>query len=117
MLIFTAQSKRYFYKRDHVCQFVMEQGHVPIHPFRVFDWWLHDKVNRQIIRDQIKELIERCDEFWTFGEEVADGVLKEIKLAQSIKKPIKFFTIDYPIKEITFSQLYPEKECKEWINE
>ncbi len=82
---------------------------MPINPFRVFDWWLHDKVDRQIIRNRLKELIERCDEFWAFGQEVADGVLKEIDFAESIGKPIKFFTIHNPIKELERWELYPEK--------
>lgn len=102
-LVFTAQSKNYFYCRDVICQFVLEQNKLPINPFRVFDYFLGDRVKRDTIRRGNNQLINTCKELWVFGP-IADGVLFEIALAKINRKKIRFFTIGTvtnEIKEIT----------------
>jgi uncharacterized FAD-dependent dehydrogenase/anti-anti-sigma regulatory factor len=98
-LIFTAQSKKFFYCRDVICQFVLEREKLPINPFRVFDYFLSDKVNRDIIRRGNNQLIRSCKELWVFGP-VADGVLFEIALAKLNGKNIRFFSISTRVNEI-----------------
>lgn len=98
-LIFTAQSKAFFYCRDVICQFVFEKGYLPINPFRVFDYFLSDRVNRDIIRRGNNQLIKTCDELWVFGS-IADGVLFEIASAIDQGKKIRFFTVGTTIEEI-----------------
>jgi anti-anti-sigma regulatory factor len=99
-LIFTAQSKKYFYCRDIICQYVLEREKLPINPFRVFDYFLSDRVNRDIIRRGNNQLIQSCKELWVFGP-VADGVLFEIALAKLNGKNIRFFSISTRVDEIT----------------
>lgn len=91
-LVFTAQSKRFFYCRDAVCEYVLENGGLPVNPFRVFDYFLGDRVNRDLIRQGNNQLIRTCDELWVFGP-VADGVLFELFYAAHVGKPVRFFTI------------------------
>lgn len=98
-LIFTAQSKAYFYCRDVICQFVFEKGYLPINPFRVFDYFLGDRVKRDMIRRGNNQLIKTCDELWVFGS-IADGVLFEIASAIDQGKKIRFFTVGTTIQEI-----------------
>lgn len=98
-LIFTAQSKNYFYCRDVLCQFVLEKGKLPINPFRVFDYFLSDRVGRDIIRQGNNQLIRICEELWVFGP-IADGVLFEIALAKNQNKKIRFFSISSSVNEI-----------------
>ena len=98
-LVFTAQSKNYFYCRDVVCEYVIKQGYLPINPFRVFDYFLGDRVERDLIRRGNNQLIRTCSELWVFGN-IADGVLFEIFFAIEQKKIIRFFTIGSEIKEI-----------------
>lgn len=98
-LIFTAQSKAFFYCRDVICQFVFEKGFLPINPFRVFDYFLGDRVDRDIIRRGNNQLIKTCDELWVFGS-IADGVLFEIASAIEQGKKIRFFTVGTTIEEI-----------------
>ena len=98
-LVFTAQSKQFFYCRDVVCEFVMRQGFLPINPFRVFDYFLGDRVDRDLIRRGNNQLIRTCDELWVFGS-IADGVLFEIVSAIEQQKQIRFFTIGSEIREI-----------------
>ena len=111
-LIFTAQSKAFFYCRDVICQFVFEKGYLPINPFRVFDYFLGDRVNRDIIRRGNNQLIKTCDELWVFGS-IADGVLFEIASAIEQGKKIRFFTVGTTvneIKEISATELTFEPE-------
>lgn len=98
-LIFTAQSKKFFYSRDVVCEYVFKQGMLPINPFRIFDYFLSDRVPRDIIRQSNNQLVRACDELWVFGP-IADGVLFEVVYAINMNKPIRFFTIGTTSKEI-----------------
>lgn len=111
-MIFTAQSKVYFYCRDVICQYVLEQGKLPINPFRVFDYFLNDRVDRDLIRRGNNQLIKLCEELWVFGP-IADGVLFEIASAIEQGKKMRFFTIGTnikDIKEISTSELTFEPE-------
>jgi hypothetical protein len=112
-MIYTAQSKQYFYCRDAVCEFVFRQGSIPINPFRLFDYFLGDRVERDKIRAANAEMLSRCDQVWVFGETLADGVLMEIAQARSENKPIRYFNIDnhaYNIRELEADGLSFENE-------
>jgi hypothetical protein len=93
-LIYTAQSKQYFYCRDAVCEFVFRHDSIPVNPFRLFDYFLSDRVDRDKVRAANAEVLSRCDEVWVFGESLADGVLVEIAQAASENKPVRYFNID-----------------------
>jgi hypothetical protein len=99
-LIYTAQSKNYFYCRDTVTQYVLETGHIPLNPFRMFDYFLNDRVPRDIIRNANNAVIARADELWVFGTEIANGVMQEMLLAQKLGKPIRYHTIGSTLSEI-----------------
>jgi hypothetical protein len=92
--VYTAQSKQFFYCRDAVCEFAFEEGVIPLNPFRVFDYFLGDRVERESIREGNRRLIEISDELWVFGSELADGVILEIAIAARCSKPVRYFTID-----------------------
>lgn len=114
---FTAQSKRYFYCAPAVCAFTLDLGFVPINPFQLYDYFLGDMVERDLVRQANNNLIRISDELWVFGAEIADGVLFEIKYAMSLGKPVRYFTIDsdpeniHPISiaDLTFEQELLEK--------
>jgi hypothetical protein len=99
-VVFTAQSKVYFYCRDAVCEFAIKEGAVPLNPFRVFEYFLGDRVERMDIRSGNNELIRISDELWVFGATIADGVFAEIVLASQLAKPIRFFNIHNDAKRI-----------------
>lgn len=92
MPIYTAQSKKHFFCRDAVCAFVLQQNCLPLNPFRVFDFFLGDRVDRQLVRRGNRNLIRVSAQLWAFGP-VADGVLKEIYFAMQEGKRVRFFTI------------------------
>lgn len=111
-LAFTAQSKQYFYCRDAVCAYVMRHNYIPVNPFRVFGYFLDDRVSRDTVRNGNNELISRCDELWVFGP-IADGVLFEIAISKKIGIPIRFFSISSyvdQIKEIGLDDIVFEPE-------
>ena len=93
-LIFTAQSKKYYYCRDAVCEFVFNQGALPVNPFRLYGYFLSDRVDRDLVRQANNNLIRRCEALWVFGKTIADGVFYEIEYARKLNKPIRFFSID-----------------------
>lgn len=112
-LIYPAQSKMYFFCRDAVCQFVLENGAAPLHPFRLFDYFLGDRVDRDFIRRANNNIVMHVDEVWVFGEELADGVLAEVSLAHERGKPVKYFSIatrSAEIRELSVADLHFEPE-------
>ena len=96
---FTAQSKIYFYCRDAICEFTFNRGYLPINPFRIFDYFLSDRVERSIIRNGNNEMVSRCDELWVFGP-ISDGVLFEIARCKQLSIPIRFFNVATRANEI-----------------
>jgi hypothetical protein len=99
-VVFTAQSKQYFYCRDAICVFVLNQGCVPLNPFRAFDYFLGERTDRDLVRQANFNLVRIADELWVFGDTIANGVLAEIKYAIQQRKPIRFFTISPHAHEI-----------------
>lgn len=99
-MIFTAQSKQFFYCRDAVCEFVFKRGGVPLNPFRAFDYFLGDRVERNDVRIGNNNLIRIADELWVFGKSIADGVLFEIEYAFQLSMKVRYFTIANRASEI-----------------
>lgn len=112
-VIFTAQSKLFFFCRDAICEYLFNQGGIPLNPFRMFGYFLDDRVARDLVRQGNTNLVRRADALWVFGQEIANGVLYEIRYAQSLGKPIRFFTVDSltaNIREIAVEELAFEAE-------
>ena len=116
-LVYTAISKHFFYFKGFVSKFVIEQGKVPLNPFMIFDYFLLDTVDRNLVIEGNNNLVKRSDELWVFGP-IADGVLAEIKMAKG-KKPIRYFKIlnSKDIVEITPQEAEFEDKVKEFRDE
>ena len=80
-LVYTAFSKHLFYYRMHISQFVLGQEKVPLNPFMLFDYFLVDSIDRDVVRRANNSLVLRADEIWVFGD-ISNGVLSEILIAQ-----------------------------------
>ncbi len=95
-------SKHMFYFRRHVVKFVLEKGCIPISQYGIFDYFLLDTVDRDLVREANNNLLKISDEFWVFGP-VSDGVLAEIKLVKAWGKPVRYFGVfnDTDIHEIS----------------
>lgn len=113
-LVYTAMSKHYFYFRMHISQFVLEQNHVPLNPFMLFDYFLLDSVDRNLVRDANNSIVLRADQIWVFGP-ISNGVLAEILLAKEAKKPVSYFKIAKPHQILPIEQ--DEAEMEEEVEE
>ena len=92
-LVYTAMSKHLFYFRMFISVFVLKNGGVPLNPFMVFDYFLLDTVDRDLVREGNNNLVKHCDEIWVFGD-VSDGVLAEVQIANEQGKKVRFFRVD-----------------------
>ena len=112
-LIFTAMSKKNFFQKWRVVKFILNKEMVPLNPFMLFDYFMADSVDHDLVRKANHKTIEKCDELWVFGETIADGVLFEALYARRQNKPVGFFTVDSRaefIKEASVEQLEFEPE-------
>lgn len=118
LLVFTALSKHLFYYRMFISKFVLEQGAVPLNPFMVFDYFLLDSVDRDLIREANNNLVKRSDQIWVFGG-VSNGVLAEIKIAREMGKTVRYFTLEKPhtIEECESTSVEMEDEVKAYRDE
>ena len=116
--VFIAMSKHLFYFRRHAVKFVLEQDYAPISPFGIFDYFITDGVDRDLVRRANNNLIRISDEVWIFGP-ISDGVLAEIKIVKSIGKPIKYFKVinSKDIKEISKQEVEFEEDLKKFSHE
>lgn len=117
-IIFIAMSKHLFYFRRHAVKFVLEQGHAPISQFGIFDYFITDGVDRDLVRRANNNLIRVSDELWVFGP-ISDGVMAEIKIVKNMNKPIRYFKVinSKEIKEISKEELEFEEDLKRFSNE
>ncbi len=113
-VVFTAQSCKNFHQRMLICKYVFDQGAIPLNPFNAFGYFLYELVDRNSVRNANNNLLKRCDELWVF-DEISDGVLAEIEISKSLKKPVRFFDISKlprEIKEISKKDLIFEDEVE-----
>lgn len=113
-LVYTAMSKHLFYYRMFISVFVLKNDGVPLNPFMVFDYFLLDAVDRDLVREGNNNLVKRCDEIWVFGA-VSNGVLAEIQIANEQGKTVRYFAIQKPhaIVETTKDTVEMEDEVAE----
>jgi len=91
-LVYTAMSKHLFYMREHISRHVLENGCVPLNPFMVFNYFLGDTVDRDLVRRANNALVARADELWMYGP-VSDGALAEIVQARELEKVVRYFGV------------------------
>jgi len=115
-IAFIAMSKHSFFFRRHAVKYALEQGYAPISQFGIFDYFVTDSVDRDLVRRANNNLIERADELWVFGP-VSDGVLAEIKLFK--EKPVRYFQIvdSRDVKEITKNDVTFEDDVARFRSE
>lgn len=98
-IIYTAYSKHYFYAKMLVSSCVLGMDCIPLNPFANFGYFMDDLVDRELVIRGNNNLILIADEVWTFGP-VADGVYAEVRLAHSLGKPVRHFSIGKKLEDI-----------------
>lgn len=98
-LVFTAYGKELMYEAYSISKLVLDLEHIPINPFLNFGYNLGDSIGfTHLVRNANNGLVARCDELWVFSKEegkiLADGVEREIGIARSAGKKIKYWVRD-----------------------
>ncbi len=93
VMVYTAMSKKNFYMRQFVTKFVLDEGLVPLNPFMIFDYFLLDTVDRDVVRQGNNTLVMRSDELWVFGD-ISDGVQAEIVQFKKTGRPVRYFVFN-----------------------
>lgn len=112
VIVYTAQSKYFYYAKMMVTKYVLEHGAVPLNPFNNWSYFMDDMVERELVVCANANLVYISDEIWVFGD-VADGVLAEIRMGVSLGKKFKFFSLGKmygEIQEIGVHDLVFEEE-------
>lgn len=116
-VVYTAQSKLNFFCRDVICEFVLLQQAVPLNPFRMFDYFLGDRVDRNCVRRANNNCVRIADEIWVFGN-ISDGVFHEIRYALDLGKKVRYFTLSTKadeIREVTPEETSLEEEVRHTV--
>ncbi len=114
-LVYPAMSKHLFYMREHISRHVLENGGVPLNPFMVFNYFLGDSVDRDLIRKANNSLVAASDQLWMYGP-VSDGALAEIIQAKEQEKIVRYFGIvaSRDIVELPKDKVEMEEEVRDF---
>jgi hypothetical protein len=109
-LVYCALANRNFHWRQHITKFVLDEGHVPIVPFMMFDYYLLHTVPKETVREAFNNLIVRCDQMWVFGQ-LSLGVRVQIGIAKRLKKPVRYYDItDMPYRVVSVPEAMLREE-------
>ena len=91
---FRGDEERNTLKNLRYCKFVFAQGCIPIATHLLFPQFMdgHDYHERKIEFNIALTVISRCDELWSFGLNLSDGMITEIEKAKMMHKKVRYFT-------------------------
>ena len=72
-VVYTAQSKYYYFAKMMVAKYVLEHDAVPLNPFNNWSYFMNDMVDRELVISANASLVGLSDEIWVFGP-VADEI-------------------------------------------
>lgn len=80
-------------KARRYCRFATQQTVVPLAPHVIFTQFLDDNIREEREAGLYlgKELLRKCQEVWVFGNKLTAGMAEELKLAQQLNMPIRYF--------------------------
>ena len=96
---FTENDKGNHEDARRYCMYVINCGAVPFAPQLFFPQFLDtsDAEQRKICSGAAIVILAECDELWAFGDRISETMRLELKVADGLAMPMKFFN----------------KECKE----
>ena len=98
-VVYTAYSKHFFFEKMLISSYVLDKNYIPLNPFNNWEYFMDDMVDRDLVVRGNNNLILLADEIWTFGP-IADGVFAEVKLANSLGKPVHYYSVGKTIRDI-----------------
>lgn len=98
-LVYITYSKNWFYVRETLSQYTVEQGAAAVNPFMNYGYYLNDTVKRDEVVECCHQLIRSAEELWVFGP-ISESSLTDIVVAVMEGKKIRFFSIPDKASEI-----------------
>lgn len=91
---FRGETEKNMKLAQRYCRFVVSKGFTPIAVHLLFPQFMNDEkpIERQIAFKMCFEVLSRCDELWSFGENLSDGMIDEIAKAKELHKLVRYFT-------------------------
>lgn len=97
--VYATHSRNWFYVREAITQYVVEQGAAVVNPFMNYGFYLNGAVKKDEVDECCHQLIRSADELWVFGP-VSEAILTDIVVAVMEGKNIRFFSISERSSEI-----------------
>lgn len=98
-LVYVTHSKNWFYARETVMQFAVDQGVAAVNPFMNYGFYLNGMTEKGAITECCHQLIRSCEELWVFGP-VSEAIMTDIVVAVMAHKTVKFFSISEQVSQI-----------------
>ena len=78
------------------CEYVFDHGAVPFAPHLYFPQFLddNDEEQRKTGIGAGIAILAQCDELWAFGDKLTEGMRLELKIADGLGIPMRFFNDD-----------------------
>lgn len=75
------------------CRFAVKEGVLPLAPHAMFSGFLDDGIPEEREKGMALglELLKVCSELWVIGDRISEGMEVEIKVAEQLNIPIKYF--------------------------
>lgn len=70
-------------------RFAVDRGCVPLTPHLWLPQFLSEETERDLAISMDLKLLERCDELWACGDEISEGMAREIAHAEETGIPIR----------------------------
>lgn len=78
------------------CRFAIREGYSPYCPHLFFDQLLNDEdpIEQDLGLRMGMIFLDCCSQVWVFGEDITEGMAKEMNRAMRYSKPLRFFSKD-----------------------
>ncbi|MBQ3703150.1 MAG: DUF4406 domain-containing protein [Oscillospiraceae bacterium] len=73
-------------------RYAADIGCVPLTPHLWLPQFLSEETERDLAISMDLRLLERCDELWVCGDEISEGMAREIAHADEAGIPVRFIT-------------------------
>ena len=90
-LVYATHSRNWFYAREAITRYAVEQGAAVVNPFMNYGFYLNGAVKKDEVDECCHQLIRSADELWVFGP-ISEAILTDIVVAVMEGKHIRFFS-------------------------
>ena len=73
-------------------RYAADRGCVPLTPHLFLPQFLSEETERELAIRMDLKLLERCDELWVCGDEISEGMAREIAHADGAGIPVRHIT-------------------------